>query len=65
MFLQKKPGELFSEALFNMDEEMACAVSPSEYTTTELVGTRIAERLQETLAQAAQEYADRYKAIVE
>ena len=63
--MQKKPGELFSEALFNMDEEMACAVSPSEYTTTELVGTRIAERLQETLAEAAQEYADRYKAIVE
>lgn len=44
---------------------MACAVSPSEYTTTELVGTRITERLQDTLAEAAQEYADRYKAIVE
>ncbi len=63
--LAEEAGELFSEALFNMDEEMACAVSPSEYTTTELVGTRITERLQETLAEAAQEYADRYKAIVE
>ncbi len=63
--LAEEAGELFSEALFNMDEEMACAVSPSEYTTTELVGTRIAERLQDTLAEAAQEYADRYKAIVE
>ena len=61
----EEAGELFSEALFNMDEEMACAVSPSEYTTTELVGTRITERLQDTLAEAAQEYADRYKAIVE
>lgn len=48
--LAEEAGELFSEALFNMDEEMACAVSPSEYTTTELVGTRIAERLQDTLA---------------
>lgn len=37
--LAEEAGELFSEALFNMDEEMACAVSPSEYTTTELVGT--------------------------
>ena len=63
--LAEEAGELFSEALFNMDEEMACAVSPSEYTITELVGTRITERLQETLAEAAQEYADRYKAIVE
>lgn len=63
--LAEEAGELFSEALFNMDEEMACAVSPSEYTTTELVGTRITERLQDTLAEAAQEYADRYKAIVE
>lgn len=63
--LAEEAGELFSEALFNMDEEMACAVSPNEYTATELVGTRIAERLQETLAEAAQEYADRYKAIVE
>ena len=43
--LAEEAGELFSEALFNMDEEMACAVSPSEYTTTELVGTRITERL--------------------
>ena len=63
--LAEEAGELFSEALFNMDEEMACAVSPSEYTTTELVGTRITERLQDTLAEAAQEYVDRYKAIVE
>lgn len=63
--LAEEAGELFSEALFNMDEEMACAVSPSEYTTTELVGTRITERLQDTLAEAAREYADRYKAIVE
>ena len=28
--LAEEAGELFSEALFNMDEEMACAVSPSE-----------------------------------
>ena len=41
--LAEEAGELFSEALFNMDEEMACAVSPSEYTTTELVGIRITE----------------------
>lgn len=61
--LAEEAGELFSEALFNMDEEMACAVSPSEYTMTELVGTRITERLQDALA--AHEYADRYKAIVE
>ena len=54
--LAEEAGELFSEALFNMDEEMACALSPSEYTTTELVGTRITERLQDTLAEAAQGY---------
>ena len=53
--LAEEAGELFSEALFNMDEEMACAVSPNEYTATELVGTRIAERLLETLAEASQD----------
>ena len=63
--LAEEAGELFSEALFNMDEEMACAVSPSDYTTMVLVGTRIAERLQVTLAEAARDYADRYNAIVE
>ena len=67
MFSPEKDGVLAEEAgaWFNMDEEMACAVSPSEYTMTELVGTRITERLQDALAEAAQEYADRYKAIVE
>lgn len=63
--LAEEAGAWFSDALFDMDEEMACAVSPSEYTMTELVGTRITERLQDALAEAAQEYADRYKAIVE
>lgn len=63
--LAKEAGAWFSDALFDMDEEMACAVSPSEYTMTELVGTRITERLQDALAETAQEYADRYKAIVE
>lgn len=63
--LAEEAGAWFSDALFDMDEEMACAVSPSEYTMTELVGTRITERLQDTLAETAQEYADRYKAIVE